>query len=68
LKVVVFGTISPTIYHDLVWERIQKIPEYKSARAGVYEVQKYPDLHFVIHFGGFGFDWTYYQAGQLLRR
>jgi hypothetical protein len=67
LEIIVFGTISPDIYHDLIWERIQALPEYAKHEAGIYEVRRLPDLKFFISFQGLDLDLTYRQEAELVR-
>lgn len=67
VKLTVFGTISPTLYHDMIWEQIQRTPEYPQFAAGIYEVEKLPVLRFLIHFQGYEFELKYYQSVELVR-
>lgn len=61
-KIVVFGSISADNYHDLLWEAIQKVPQYAISNSGVTEMQKLPVLRFLIKFDGYTFDLQYHQV------
>lgn len=60
-RIVAFGSISADIYRDLVWEAVQRAPEYRQLACGVLEVQKLPELRFLISFEGVEFELVYYR-------
>jgi len=44
-----------------VWEAVQRAPEYRQLACGVLEVQKLPELRFLISFEGVEFELVYYR-------
>ena len=68
LECIAFGTISPDIYHDMVWEEVMKVQSGSHFNMVVHEVDRHPNLRFLFRFHSYEFELRYYQCNALIRR